>query len=377
MIALMIDLRDGAPRLALYGAHRGPNGIGRVICNLANGVASHGVTVDLLVSHADSADLALLDGGVRVVTLGAHQGRAAVARLADYLQRERPTVLLGNREWANRQALAARRRAAVPVRLAFRVGSPPSAGLTRRHWPSRLWHRARLHQTYRQTDRVIAISAGVATDVLALTRLPPERVVTLKNPSIPIDLDRLACAPAPHPWLDQRHEPVVLAAGRLVEVKDFVTLLRAFATLRRQRPARLVVLGEGPQRGALLSLAEQLGVAQHVALPGFSTNPVAWMARAALFVVSSRYEGGPNVLIEALACGTPAVSTDCPHGPREILDHGRWGRLVPVGDAPALAAAMAATLEAPLPAETLRAAMAPYRVDTAARAYLAALWLLP
>lgn len=377
MIVRMTDPRDRAPRLALYGSHRGPNGIGRVICNLANGAVGHGVAVDLLVSHADSADLALLDGGVRVVTLGAHRGRAAVARLADYLQRERPAVLLGNREWANRQALAARRRAAVPVRLAFRVGSPPSAGSARRHWPSRLWHRARLRQTYRQADRVIAISAGVATDVLALTGLPGERVVTLKNPSIPIDLDQFASAAAPHPWLEQRDVPVVLTAGRLVEVKDFGTLLRAFAALRRQRPGRLVILGEGPQRGALLSLAEQLGVAQDVALPGFAGNPAAWMARAALFVVSSRYEGGPNVLIEALACGTPAVSTDCPHGPREILDHGRWGRLVPVGDAAALAAAMAATLDAPPPADTLRAAMAPYQVDTAARAYLAALGLLP
>jgi glycosyltransferase involved in cell wall biosynthesis len=335
------------------------------------------VHVDLLVSHADSADLALLDGGVRVVALGAHQGRAAVARLAEYLLRERPTVLLGNREWANRQALAARRRAELPVRLAFRVGSPPSDGLARRHWLSRLWHRSRLRRTYRQADRVIAISSGVACDVRALTGLPAERVVTLKNPSIPADLDQLAAAPAPHPWLALRDVPVVLAAGRLAEVKDFGTLLRAFAALRRQRPARLVILGEGPQRDALLALAAQLGVAQDFALPGFAGNPVAWMARAALFVVSSRYEGGPNVLIEALACGTPAVSTDCPHGPREILDHGRWGRLVPVGDAAALAAAMAATLDAPLPADTLRAAMAPYRVDSAARAYLVALGLLP
>jgi glycosyltransferase involved in cell wall biosynthesis len=367
----------GAARLALYGFHRGDNGIGRVICNLANGIVAHGVAVDLLVGHADSADLALLDGAVRVVTLGAHQGRCAVARLADYLQGERPAALLANREWANRQALAARRRAGVPVRLAFRVGSPPSAGLARRHWPSRLWHRARLRHTYRQADRVIAISAGVAADMLSLTGLPAERVVTLKNPSIPVDLDPLAAAPAPHPWLEQRDMPVVLAAGRLVEVKDFATLLRAFAALRRQRPARLAILGEGPQRDALTALATRLGVADDFALPGFVTNPAAWMARAALFVVSSRYEGGPNVLIEALACGTPAVSTDCPHGPREILDHGRWGRLVPVGDAPALAAAMAATLDAPLPADTLRAAMTPYRVGTAARAYLSALGLVP
>ncbi|MFZ5491106.1 MAG: glycosyltransferase [Pseudomonadota bacterium] len=365
------------PRLALYGSHRGDNGIGRVICNLANGVVAHGVAVDLLLSHPDSADLALLSGAVRVVPLGAHRGRAAIARLADYLERERPSVLLGNREWANRQALAARRRAGAPVRLAFRVGSPPSAGLARRHWPSRVWHRARLRHTYRQADRVIANSAGVATDVLALTGLPPERLVTLKNPAVPADHDRQAGAPAPHPWLERPDVPVVLAAGRLAEVKDFATLLRAFAVLRRRRPLRLVVVGEGPLRGALTALAKRLGIAADVALPGFVNNPAAWMARAALFVLSSSYEGSPNVLIEALACGTPAVSTDCPGGPREILDHGRWGRLVPVGDAGALAVAMAATLDAPLPAEVLRAAVAAYRVDTAARAHLAALGLLP
>ena len=365
------------PRLALYGSHRGRNGIGRGTCNLANGALGHGVAVDLLVSHADSMDLALLDGAVRVVTLGAHRGRSAVARLAKYLQRERPTVLLGNREWANRQALAARRRAAVPMRLAFRVGSPPSEGLARRHWPGRAWHRARLWHTYRQADQVIANSHGVAADLLSLTGLSPDRLATLKNPSVPVDLDRLARAAAPHPWLAQADAPVVLAAGRLVQVKDFVTLLHAFAALRRQRPARLVILGQGPQRGALIALAQQLGIAQHVALPGFVANPLAWMARAALFALSSRYEGSPNVLVEALACGTPTVSTDCPHGPREILDHGRWCRLVPVGDAPALAAAMAVTLDAPIPNAMLRAAMEPYRVDTAARAYLAALGLLP
>lgn len=373
----MIDPAHRTPRLALYGFHRGANGIGRVMCNLANAVAGQDVAVDVLVSQADSADLRLLDPAVRVIELGARRGRTAVAGLADYLAREQPATLLSNREWANRLALRARRRAGVPVRLAFRVGSPMSASLARRPWPNRLWHRRRLRRGYRLVDHVIANSAGVADDVRTVIGPMAGHLAVLPNPSVPTDIDRQAAQAVAHPWFAQADRPLLLAAGRLVAAKDFALLLRAFARLRRERPARLVIIGEGPLRPALLALAAELGVADDLDLPGFVTNPAAWMAKASLFVLSSVYEGSPNVLIEALACGTPAVSTDCPHGPREILDHGRWGALLPPGDEVALAEAMAATLDAPLPAATLREAMAPYRADVAARAYLQALGLAP
>ncbi len=373
----MIDPAYRRPHLALYGFHRGANGIGRVMCNLANAIAGQGVAVDVLVSQADSADLPLLDPAVRVIELGARRGRASVAPLADYLSREQPAVLLGNREWANRLALRARRRAGVPVRLAFRVGSPMSASLARRPWPNRLWHRWRLRRSYRAADHVIAISAGVADDIRAVIGPATSGIAVLPNPSVPADLDRQAAVAVPHPWFQRPDRPLLLAAGRLVAAKDFALLLRAFAILRRGRPARLAIIGEGPLRPAMLELATGLGIADDLYLPGFVANPAAWMAKASLFVVSSAYEGGPNVLIEALACGTPAVSTDCPHGPREILDNGRWGRLVPPGDEAALAEAMAATLDAPLPAATLREAMARYRSDVAARAYLQALGFAP
>ena len=373
----MIDPAHRMPRLALYGFHRGANGIGRVMCNLANAAAAQGVAVDVLVSQADSADLRLLGPAVRVLELGARRGRAAVAPLADYLARQQPAVLLSNREWANRLALRARRRAGVPVRLAFRVGSPMSASLARRPWPNRLWHRGRLRRAYRSVDHVIANSAGVANDIRAVIGPMSASLAVLPNPSVPTDLDRQAAQAVAHPWFQHADRPLLLGAGRLVAAKDFALLLRAFAILRRGRPARLVILGEGPLRAPLLAQAAELGVAEDLDLPGFVANPAAWMAKASLLVLSSVYEGSPNVLIEALACGTPAVSTDCPHGPREILDHGRWGALVPPGDAPALAKAMATTLDAPLPAATLRAAMAPYRADVAARAYLQTLGLAP
>ena len=181
-----------------------------------------------------------------------------------------------------------------------------------------------------------------------------ERVHTIYNPVVTGDLDRKAREPVEHPWIGGDGPPVILAAGRLSAQKDFSTLLVAFARLLTRRPARLVVLGKGKRKPRLVSLARRLGVAEHVDFPGFADNPYAFMARASLFVLSSWYEGLPTVLIEAMACGCPVVSTDCLYGPREILEDGKHGPLVPVGDAEALAAAMARTLDAPPRPEALR-----------------------
>jgi glycosyltransferase involved in cell wall biosynthesis len=167
--------------------------------------------------------------------------------------------------------------------------------------------------------------------------------------------------------------PVIVGAGRLQQQKDFPTLIRAFAQLNRARPCRLLLLGDGRERSVLEALIAQLGIGTDVQLPGFQHNPYPFLARADLFVLSSAWEGSPNVLTEALALGTPVVATDCPSGPREVLDDGRFGRLVPVGDADALLHAMADTLDAPLPARTLGAAVVEYVVDASAQRYLALL----
>jgi len=189
------------------------------------------------------------------------------------------------------------------------------------------------------------------------------------------DLDALASEPIEHPWLVPGPPPVVLAAGRLTAQKDFPTLLRAFARLVPERDLRLMILGEGPDRAALEAEIEALGLGDRVALLGFQANPFSYMARARLFVLSSAWEGLPGVLIQAMACGTPVVSTDCPSGPREVLEGGRLGPLVPVGDAEALARAIMQTLDAPLPAEILKARAAQYGLAPVSRRYLAALGL--
>ena len=196
-----------------------------------------------------------------------------------------------------------------------------------------------------------------------------DRIHTIYNPVVSTGLARKALESAGHLWLDEPECPVVLAIGRLKKVKGFATLLRAFARLLAVRPSRLIVLGEGRLRPSLVSLAKELRIAEHVDFPGFVANPYAFLAKADLFVLSSRHEALPTVLIEAMACGCPVVSTDCPFGPREILEGGRLGPLVPVGDPKPLADAMARTLGDPPEPDALRARASFFSVERAVDQY--------
>ena len=210
---------------------------------------------------------------------------------------------------------------------------------------TREFRRARL--SYPHADAAVAISHGVAGELGRLSGMSQNRIHTIYNPVVSANLLRKARESLDHPWLNGRGPPVVLAIGRLHKQKDFATRLAAFAIVLRERTARLIVLGRGPRLASLRSLAHKLRIAKHVEFPGFVENPYAFLTRASLFVLSSRHEGLANVLIEAMACGCPVVSTNCPFGPDEILEGGRWGELVPVGNPEALAGAMARALDNP------------------------------
>jgi glycosyltransferase involved in cell wall biosynthesis len=335
--------------------------------------AEEGLALDVLAIRADSAHLGALPAGVRLIDLGVRHSGLAVLPLARYLRQHRPGAMLVAKDRAIRAAVLGRGLAGVRTRIVGRLGTNLSAALEGRSGLARWLRVAPMRLFYPRVEHVVCVSQGVLEDTRALTGLPAERLSVIRNPVVTPRLSALAGEAVDHPWANDPVVPLILGAGRLTEQKDFPTLVRAFARLRKERPARLVILGDGRQRGLLESLAAELGVAADVALPGFTPNPYAWMARARLFVLSSAWEGSPNVLTEALALGLPSVSTDCPSGPREILAGGRWGPLVAVGDDAALAAAMAATLDAPQPAEALRAAVAEYTRDAAAAAYLRAL----
>mgnify|MGYP001198529537 CR=1 FL=1 len=363
-------MTGGAPRVALLAAFSGAGGVERMLLNLAAGIATAGYGVDLLTIRRDSPHLHALPAGVRHVPLPGGHAWAVLPALTRYLRREPPAGLIAAKDRANRVAVLARALAGRPLPLALRLGTHLGGA----RGPDRTAGDRLRGFFYRRADAVIAVSQAMADDLVPRFGLAAARVRVIRNPVVTPGLAELATAPCPHPWLEEG-EPVIVGMGRFTRQKDFPTLLRAFAPLCRQRLARLVLLGEGAGKAECAELATELGIADRVLLPGFAVNPYAWLSRARLFVLSSRWEGSPNALAEALALGVPCVATDCLSGPRELLADGRYGPLVPVGDAERLASAMAATLDAPLPAGRLREAVREYRQDVAAAAYLAALGL--
>ena len=281
------------------------------------------------------------------------------AGIAAYVDREQPSALLAMNVLAAAAATMAASLVRCPPRIVATLHDVLRSG--------RLLHRARCSFPY--ADAAVGVSHGVAAELAGIPGMSHGRIHTVYNPVVSADLERKALEPAGHPWLDEPVRPVLLAVGRMKKVKDFPNLLSAFAGLLAQRPARLIVLGEGRLRPKLLSLAQELRISEQVDFPGFVENPYAFFAKADLFVLSSRYEALPTVLIEAMACGCPVASTDCPFGPREILEDGRLGPLVPVGDADALAAAMARTLDDPPRSDVLRMRAGFFSIERAVDRY--------
>lgn len=362
-------------RIAVLISFSGKGGVERMVLNLVDGFVARGHHVDLLCIRDEGVAADRLPPNVRLIDLGARHTLSSLPAVVRYLRHERPPALLVAKDRAGRMALLARGLAGVPTRIVIRLGTTLSAALEGRSAVTRWARYLPIRWSYRRADCIVAVSEGVRDDTLAVARLGPERVVVVRNPVISEQLSRLARESVEHPWLLEKDQPVLLGAGRLTRQKDFGTLLRAFACLHRERACRLIILGEGRDRHALEALARELGVADAVSLPGYTRNPYAYMGRADLFVLSSRWEGSPNVLTEAMALGTPVVATDCPSGPREILRHGSVAPLVAVGNVDALCAAMAQALDHPPDADTLRQATAEYTVRASTEHYLCALGL--
>ncbi len=364
--------------LALLVSFSGAGGVERMVLNLVNAIAEQGVRIDLLLIKTDSRHLQELHPSINRIDLGTGHTLTSLLPLTRYLRRVHPPCLLAAKDRAGRIAVIARALAgARETRLGLRLGTNLTAAFAHKS-PWRMWlRRLPIRLLYPRIDRIVAVSEGVRQDTLTVSGVAPSRVSVIRNPVITPHLEAAASAPIPHPWLSEKTQPVILGAGRLTLQKDFPVLLRAFAELRASRPCRLIILGEGRQRGALEQLARELGVAEDLALPGFTPNPYVYMRHADLFVLSSRWEGSPNVLTEAMALGTPVASTDCPSGPQELLDGGRIAPLVPVGDWQALAEAMQRVLDQPPAGEVLQQAVREYNAETSARRYLETLGVTP
>ncbi|MSP82021.1 MAG: glycosyltransferase [Alphaproteobacteria bacterium] len=399
-----------AKHIALFLHALSGGGVQRATINLAGALVAMGHRVDLVVGSLEGPSRSRVPATVRIVplkrcfrwqfwgpALRADPGaRDLILRpvilpllpqrafyylpaLVRYLRNERPDVLVSAGTHYNLVAVWARRLAGVATEVIISERSALAPKLAER-WSGRAWRwryiLPLITRTYPEAAGIVTVSEGLA-DQLARLGVARERITTIHNPVFTgRDMEELADRPVPHPWLQPGEPPVVLAVGRLAKVKAFDVLVRVFARVRANRSARLVIVG-GEQdrglRGRLLRLAGSLGVASDVDLPGFADNPYAFMARAGVLVLSSVREGFPNVVAEALACGCPVVSTDCPFGPAEILDEGRFGRLVPVGDEAAMAAAIEATLDEPIDRPRLREWGRAFSAERAARSYLALL----
>ena len=395
-----------ATRIALLLPDLAGGGVERTAVSLAEGLLDRGIEVDLVLCRMRGPLLAEVPAAARVMAL--RRGPMVVGRLlmalADpggfpeltrtilftwrpprsvqrlgalvrYLRRERPSALIAAFPFENLLAIAAKRLARVETKIVVTERNTT----TRSTMLGRKWKRrylpALVRRQYPMADAIVAVSEGVADELAHQTKLPRQQIVTVHNAVVNRSMLAKALEPAPHPWFGPEEPPVILGVGRLTDQKDFPTLIRAFALVRKRRAARLVIVGEGqPEaRSALLQLAAELDCGADVSLPGFTHNPFSYMAAASVFVLSSVHEGLPGVLIQALACGVPVVSTDCPSGPREILEGGRYGALVGLADHCAMADAILAALAAPGDREARVARGWQFSVERAVDRYLSLL----
>lgn len=333
--------------IALFLPALAGGGAERIMVTLAADLVQKGLQVDLVLTRATGTYQKDVPQGVRIIDLHAPRIIMALPALVRYLRRERPQALLSALSPTNCLAVWARNLAGVKPYLVLCEHNTLShaSKYTRSKRRQLMPHLMRVF--YPKADRIVAVSEGVADDLAVTIGFPRERIDVIYNPVVTPGLAQRAQEPLEHPWFKPDAPPVILGVGRLAAAKDFSTLIQAFARLRQVKDARLLILGEGEERPMLEDLVSELGLQNVVSLPGFVENPYKYMSRAEVFTLSSRWEGLPTVLIEAMATGTAVVSSDCPSGPREILENGKWGQLVPVGDPGALAEALERALEAP------------------------------
>lgn len=311
---------------------------------LANALVEQGYSVDLLVAVKIGPYLKEISPIVNVIDLKQTRMVSTLFPLIRYLRMRRPTVTLSVMRHTNMILLLACKLTSTKTKCVVSERNDPKgrrlAGESMQSWLIKILCR----KLYKEAYAVHAVSRGVADATAEDLQLAPGTVKVIYNPVVDSTLQGLAKASADKEPTSS-DEIMIVGAGRLAEAKDFTNLICAFSLLRNKLNARLVIMGEGPLREDLENLVRSKHLEEHVTLPGFIENPFAVMRQADLFVLSSVWEGLPNVLIQAMACGTPVVSTDCPSGPAEILENGKWGRLVPIGDAEALAEAMETTLK--------------------------------
>ena len=335
---------------------------------LAHEWLTRGFEVDFVLLQEMGDLLEIVPVGARTVDLGVKRFRDAISPLRAYLRKNKPEVVLAAMWPLTVVAVIAIRLAGTGTRIVLSDHSILSRSYQHKGATHRAFLRASMALTYRLADVRVAVSKGVAADVSALSGIRGDQFRVIYNPAATGKkyLDK-KCPP---PELENIRGPLILTVGALKAEKDYMLLINAFSRLSPQSDATLCILGEGVLRGELEQLVTRLGLQGRVLLPGFRVDTSSWYRHADLFVLSSKHEGFGNVIVEALEHGVPVVSTDCPAGPREILCDGKYGRLVSVGDAAALAEAMLAALSEIPDREAFKARASDFSVSRIADEYL-------
>ena len=325
----------------------------------ARSLAAAGHQVDLVIGRVDPGLTVPPSPGVNVITLDLPKVRNMIVPLWRYLRRERPEVVFSAEDHLNTMVLLT----AIFVRSNARISGSSRVRPFDTFSDAPAYRRWLLKQLVRLTfwraDVLTCVSQEMVGQYRAIFKNAPH-VCVYNIVADASSLERMGAA-VDEPWLIEKDVPVVIAAGNLAPWKGFADLIEAIGKLERKgRKLRLIILGDGPLRGELEAQVVRLGLGHAIKLPGFVDNPLRYFARADVFVLSSYVEGLPNVLVEAMMCGCTPVSTDCPTGPREVLNDGQFGYLVPVGDAAALAAGIEAALDHPIAPELLAEAVRPF-----------------
>jgi len=337
------------PLIAIYLPSLRGGGAERVMVTLAKGFVQKGLDVDLVLARAEGPYLADVPQQVRVVDLGKARVLASLWPLMKYLRREKPRAMLSTMGHANIIALLARLLTLGVPRVVVREANSIKTSIRNSTLLRGKATPILVKLLYPFADAIIANSTGALTELAdVLGDTSQGKLHLIYNPVDLEDIQRKAEGEIEYgifDWLGNKQCPLVLGMGRLAASKDFQTLIRSFAGVRKKMAVKLLIIGEGDQRQDLEKLVRELDLEADVRLPGFVQNPYPLLKRASVFVLSSRWEGLPNALLEALAVGTPVVATDCPSGPAEILENGKYGKLVPVGDVVALSEAIYIVLD--------------------------------
>jgi glycosyltransferase involved in cell wall biosynthesis len=345
-------------------------GVEQIMLRMAGSLLQKGVSVDLVVADASGPMSHQIPIGAQLTDLKARRVSRSLPNLIKYLRQARPDAIISAKDYQNIVLLWAVKLAHIPAKVIVTTRIDVSVDWRNsRGW--KWWFIPLLVKyCYAWADQVIAVSNGAAESLAKATGIPRRNIKTIYNAVVTQRLLELAEEPVDDAWFVQG-DPVVLGVGRLTEQKDFGTLIRAFYLVNKVRPARLVILGDGQERAKLEAIIQELDLKKEVAMPGFVENVYKYMKKSAIVALSSKFEGLGNVLIEALVLGIPVVSTDCPSGPSEILENGRWGSMVPIGNDKAMAKAILDILDhSPFAKEALIRRGMEFSADRAAEAYL-------